>query len=153
MTVLGTRVRLYVERDFDDLVSCWHETNRVSYPYVEAHQKYTLDQAKAFFRNQVLVRCEVWVAFEAGTLLGLLALEAAWMRQFAVFPAFQRCGVGTALLAKAREQSPAGLSLFTFRHNKPARAFYEKHGFVAVAFGVSPGPEWEPDVEYRWQPA
>ncbi len=27
---------------------------------------------------------------------------------------------------------------------------YEKHGFHVVALGVSPAPELEPDVEYRW---
>jgi hypothetical protein len=34
-----------------------------------------------------------------------------------------------------------------------ARAFYEWHGFSVVAFGVSPAPESERDVEYRWQAA
>jgi hypothetical protein len=33
-----------------------------------------------------------------------------------------------------------------------ARSFYEKQGFVAVYSGVSPPPESEPDVEYRWRP-
>lgn len=150
--VRGTRVRRYAASDFDDLVSRWHETNRVSYPYVEAHQKHTLVQAKTFFRHQVLAACEVWVALDGDTPLGLSALEGAWIRQFAVFPAFQRRGVGTALLSKAKERSPYGLRLFTFRRNAPARAFYEKHGFAPVAFGESPAPEFEPDVEYGWQP-
>ena len=148
-----TRIRRYGERDFDDLVRGWHETNRASYPYVEAHQKHTLAQARAFFRHQVLAPCEVWVAFDADTLHGLLALDAPWIRQFAVFPAFQRRGVGTSLLSKARERSPCALRLFTFRRNQPARAFYEKHGFAPVAFGVSPAPEFEPDAEYCWQSA
>ncbi len=149
---LGTRIRSYADVDFDQLVSSWHETNRVSYRYVEAHQKHTLDDAKAFFRSHVLAQCEVWVAVDSSMLLGLLALQAPWIRQFAVFPEYQRCGVGEALLGKARERSPGGLQLFTFQRNQPARAFYEKHGFAPVAFGVSPAPEMEPDVEYRWHP-
>jgi ribosomal protein S18 acetylase RimI-like enzyme len=84
--------------------------------------------------------------------VGLIVLEAPWIRQFAVFPEFQRRGVGSALLAKARECSPRELRLFTFQRNATARAFYEKHGFTVVAFGVSPAPELEPDVEYRWIP-
>lgn len=151
--VLATRIRPYADGDFDHLVTCWHETNRASYWYVEAHQQHTLDDAKTFFRDHVLARCEVWVAVESGTLLGLLALQAPWIRQLAVFPAFQRRGVGTLLLGNARERSPCGLRLFTFRRNQPARAFYEKHGFAPVAFGVSPAPELAPDVEYRWLPA
>jgi putative acetyltransferase len=151
--VLATQIRPYADGDFDHLVRCWHETNRASYRYVEAHQQHTLDDARTFFCSHVLAQCEVWVAVESSTLLGLLALQGHWIRQFAVFPAFQRRGVGTALLGKARERSPCGLRLFTFRRNQPARAFYEKHAFAPVAWGVSPAPESEPDVEYRWLPA
>jgi hypothetical protein len=39
---------------------------------------------------------------------------------------------------------------FTFQRNDVARAFYAKHGFVEMAFGISPAPESEPDVEWRW---
>jgi ribosomal protein S18 acetylase RimI-like enzyme len=77
-------------------------------------------------------------------------LEARWIRHLAVFPEYQRQGVGTALLGKAQDRSPVELRLFTFQRNVTARAFYERHGFTAVAFGVSPAPELEPDVAYRW---
>jgi ribosomal protein S18 acetylase RimI-like enzyme len=53
------------------------------------------------------------------------------------------------MLKDAKAMLPGGLSLFTFQANKPARAFYEKHGFRAVAFGVSEA-EGEPDVTYVW---
>ena len=90
------------------------------------------------------------MAERSATRVGLIALEVPWIRQFAVFPEHQRHGIGTALLAKARECSPAELRLYTFQRNGKARAFYAKHGFSAVAFGISPAPESEPDVEYRW---
>ena len=70
-----------------------------------------------------------------------------------VRPGAQRGGVGRALLAKARQLSPTGLELHTHQHNDRARRFYETHGFRAVAFGMSPAPENEPDVEYHWRPA
>ncbi len=146
----GLTVRPYADGDFDYLVLRWHETNLLSYSYVEEHRRHTLEQAKAFFRNKLLSSCVVWVAEQSGALLGLLALEAPWIRQFAVFPEHQRQGVGTALLRQARACSPAELRLFTFRRNDKARAFYEKHGFTVVALGISPAPELEPDVEYRW---
>jgi ribosomal protein S18 acetylase RimI-like enzyme len=94
--------------------------------------------------------CELWVATRSEQLLGVIALEVPWIRHLAVFPEWQRQGVGTALLRKAQDRSPAELRLFTFQRNVAARAFYERHGFTAVAFGVSPAPEREPDVEYRW---
>lgn len=146
----AAKVRRYIEPDFDRLVSRWHETNVASYPYVAAHQRHTLDDAKSFFRQQVVARCAIWVAHGGDELLGLLALEAPWIRQFAMFPEFQRRGIGAALLRSARDASPSELRLFTFQRNVKARAFYEKHGFAAVAFGRSPAPELEPDVEYRF---
>ncbi len=148
--VSAAAIRPYSNRDFDHLVRRWHETNLASYRYVEEHQGHSLEDARTFFRNDVLIACQVWVAERSGQLLGLLALEAPWIRQFAVFPEFQRQGVGTALLKMAREHSPEELRLFTFRRNTAARAFYAKHGFASVAFGISPAPEFEPDVEYHW---
>ena len=142
-------IRAYVEGDVDVLTARWHETNRVSYRYNEVQQKHTLADAQRFFRNHVLPACKVLVATRAEQQLGMLALEAPWIRQFAVFPEHQRRGIGTALLQKAAEQSPVELRLFTFQRNAKARAFYEKHGFAAVAFGVSPAPELEPDIEFR----
>ncbi len=143
-------IRAYADRDFDDLVARWHETNRASYPYVEERLGHTLDDARTFFRDTILTTCSVWVAEKTGKLVGFIAIEPPWIRQFSVFPEHQRRGIGTALLAKARECSPAELRLFTFQRNAKARAFYEKHGFHIVALGVSPAPELEPDVEYRW---
>ena len=144
------KIRDYVEDDFDDLVSRWHETNRVSYRYNAVQQEHTLADARRFFRDKLLPACKVWVAAQSDQLLGVLCLEAPWIRHFAIFPPHQRRGIGTTLLQSAREHSPVELRLFTFQRNEAARAFYEKHGFVAVAFGVSPAPELEPDVEYRW---
>jgi ribosomal protein S18 acetylase RimI-like enzyme len=146
----GIVVRAYADDDFAEIVRRWHETNLVSYRYNEEQQRHTLDDAQAFFRGQILTRCQVLVAEHAEVRLGVLALEAPWIRQFAVFPEFQRRGVGTALLRAARERSPAEVRLFTFQRNAPARAFYESHGFRPIAFGMSPPPELEPDVLYRW---
>jgi putative acetyltransferase len=143
-------IRAYEERDFDDLVARWHESNRQSYPYVEERLRHTLEDARAFFRAEILSACRVWVAERPQDLVGLIAVEPPWIRQLSVFPGHQRRGIGTALLHKARECSPAELRLFTFRRNDKARAFYEKHGFSIVALGISPAPELEPDVEYRW---
>ena len=143
-------LRAYVDTDFDKLVERWHATNLVSYRYSEEQQKHTLADAQNFFRTRIVPTCEVWVAARSVELQGVLFLEAPWIRGFAVFPEFQRQGIGTALLRKVRERSPGELRLYTFQRNVAARAFYEKHGFAVVALGVSPAPELEPDVEYHW---
>jgi GNAT superfamily N-acetyltransferase len=143
-------IRRYLERDFDDLVARWHETNTVTYSYNAEHRRHTLEGARRFFRTELLPLCEVWVAVASDERVGLIALDVPWIRHFAVFPEHQRKGIGTALLGFARTRSPDELRLFTFQRNAPARAFYEHYGFTAVAFGVSPAPESEPDVEYHW---
>ncbi|HTS22531.1 MAG TPA: GNAT family N-acetyltransferase [Casimicrobiaceae bacterium] len=143
-------LRPFAEADFPDLVRRWHETNLASYPYSAEQQRHSLDDARAFFRGRLLTECEIWIAEADAALAGVMALRVPWIRQLSVFPERQRQGIGTALLRKARERSPDELRLYTFRRNAAARAFYERHGFTAVAFGVSPAPESEPDVEYRW---
>jgi GNAT superfamily N-acetyltransferase len=148
-----TIIRDFVESDFDPVVAGWHRTNLVSYPYVRAHREHSLEDARRFFRETVLAECRIWIADRTGEPVGLLALCPPWIRQLAVFPPFQRQGIGTALLTTARKHSPRELRLFTFQRNNAGRAFYERHGFSALAFGVSPAPESEPDIEYRWQGA
>jgi GNAT superfamily N-acetyltransferase len=151
MSAGDAEIRPYQDADFDVLVRAWHETNRESFPYVALQQQHTLDDARRFFRDHVAPVARIWVADAEGELQGLVALEAPWIRQLAVFPPFQRRGIGSALLRAARAASPAELCLYTFFRNAAARAFYERHGFAAIAFGVSPAPESEPDVLYRRQ--
>jgi len=143
-------IRAYLDQDFEALTELWHHVNRASYPYVAVHQAYTLEEARAYFRERVLGECRVWLAVDGDGPLGLIAVKEDWIDQLCVAPVAQRQGIGAALLARIREVSPIGLRLFTFQKNLAARSFYEKHGFRPVRFGVSPPPENEPDVEYHW---
>ena len=148
-----TTIRDFLDSDFDEIVARWHQTNLASYTYVRVHQEHSLEDARQFFRDALLPECRVWVAERLHQPAGLLAMCGSWIRQLAVFPPYQRQGVGTALLWNAHEYSPGQLRLYTFQRNNAARAFYERHGFSVTAFAVSPAPESEPDVEYRWQSA
>jgi putative acetyltransferase len=143
-------VRPFDRDDFDAVVEQWHETNLTTYTYVAEHQRHTLADAKRFFGQRIVPSCRIWVAAADRRLVGVIALRPPWIEQLAVFSGHRRSGVGTRLLEAAREHSPVELRAFTFQRNIAARTFYERHGFVAVAFGVSPSPESEPDVEYRW---
>ncbi|WP_374563717.1 N-acetyltransferase family protein [Ideonella sp.] len=136
--------------EVDTVIRRWHGTNVDSYWYNDTHQNHTLEGARAFFLAEVLPTCEVLVALVDGVLAGMTALQAPWIMQMAVFAEYRRHGVGSALLAAARARSPAELRLFTFQRNHAARAFYERHGFIAQRLGTSPAPENEPDVEYAW---
>ena len=146
------RLRPYAPGDFDETVAVWRASKRAAFPYVEAQQRWTLEDDAGHFRRVISVEYEIWLAEADGRIVGLLARRDDFIDQLFVHPDRQRRGVGTALLRKAVELSPGGLRLFTFQRNQPARSFYEKYGFRAVKFGASPPPENEPDVEYRWEP-
>ena len=148
-------VRLLREQELEEVSAIWHEAREQTHLSIgiEMERGVTLEDSRRIFRESIASRGEVWVAEREKELVGFLAIRGSYVDRMYVRPGAQRGGVGTALLEKARELSPDGLELHTHQGNHGARSFYEKHGFRAVAFGVSPPPEVEPDVEYWWRPA
>jgi GNAT superfamily N-acetyltransferase len=78
-------------------------------------------------------------------------MEDDFINQLYIHPDHWRQRIGTALLNFARERSPEHLWLYTLQVNTNARLFYERNGFIAEKFGISPAPESAPDVEYHWR--
>ena len=132
------------------VVAVWSRSKKRAYGWLAIEQARTPHEELAYFRDSICLRCEVWVALRGERIAGLLAIEGDQIDQLYVEPGDQGGGVGTALLAQAKQRHPRGLSLFTFQRNARARAFYEARGFRAVRLGVSPAPESEPDVRYEW---
>jgi GNAT superfamily N-acetyltransferase len=85
-------------------------------------------------------------------IVAFLAMKASYVDRLYVDPSAWRTGWGTQLVHFAKQVSPSGLELHTHQANAAARAFYERHGFQAVKFGISPPPESAPDVEYPGRP-
>jgi len=146
-------IRPLRDDEIDETVRMWHATKRVAYPYLPLEQSRTVEDDDGFFRRFILPRNQVWVAHDGEAVVGFLALGGSYIDRLYIHPDHQRRGVGTALMRKAMELSPAGLQLHTHQENAQARAFYEKHGFRAVKFGISPPPESAPDIEYHWGPS
>ena len=86
-----------------------------------------------------------------GYPVAFMAMTGDFIDQLYVHPDHWRRGIGRLLLDFARERSPEHVWLYTLQVNVNARAFYEKNGFMAEKFGVSPAPESELDVEYHWR--
>jgi ribosomal protein S18 acetylase RimI-like enzyme len=145
-------LRPYRTEDLTKVVAMWHASKRQAFPYVEVQQTYTIEDDTGFFREVIATEYALFLAEAKGQIVGMMAIKAGYIDQLFVAVDAQGQGVGTTLLAKAKELSPTGLRLYTFQKNAKARIFYEKHGFRAVQFGTSPPPENEPDVEYRWTP-
>jgi ribosomal protein S18 acetylase RimI-like enzyme len=106
-------------------------------------------ETEAWMREHVIANQEVRVAVIGGAIVGFMALEGAELEQLYVAPRAQGRGVGTALLDLAKRSRPEGFSLWVFARNARARAFYERHGLVAIErTDGRTNEEQEPDVRY-----
>ena len=128
----------------------WRRSRESVQPALEARLNYSHEDDLKFFTDTLLRECNVWLAVANKQQVGFIAINADSVEQLYVEPIEQGTGVGTALLDFAKKESPARLQLHTHQANTGARKFYEKRGFCAVQFGVSPAPENEPDVQYEW---
>jgi GNAT superfamily N-acetyltransferase len=111
-----------------------------------------LDDVRVHFATVVLPHRDTWLAVEDDAIVGFLALEPGWVDHLYLEPSRTGEGIGTQLLDHAKTVQPDGLDLWAFRANTGARRFYERHGFVAVAFTEGDNEEGAPDVRYHWSP-
>lgn len=110
------------------------------------------DDVRSWFRTVVVPEREAWVADCEGAVVGILVLGDAELEQLYLDPPWRGRGLGDRFMAVAKRRRPDGLGLWTFQINRPARRFYERHGFVAVERTDGRGnEEREPDVRYVWR--
>jgi GNAT superfamily N-acetyltransferase len=145
-------IRPYEDRDEAEVVGVWLRSGRVVYTFLAEWQTLTTERAGEIFRQVIRPRCALWVAVTDGRVVGFLAMKGSYIDRMYVDPSEWRKGCGTRLIEAAKNLSHEGLELCTHQANQAARTFYEKHGFTAVRFGISPAPESAPDVEYHWRP-
>ncbi len=94
---------------------------------------------------------DVWLAEVGGSVVGFAHLTPTWLEALYVVPQAQRLGVGTALVELVKSQRPAGIGLWAFEANEPARSFYRAHGFVELErTDGSANEEHAPDVKMVW---
>ena len=142
-------VRCAAARDAGEIAEVHTVAMREAMPYLP--HLHTDDETRAWVTEVVLPRQEVWVAEANGRVVGVTSLEGDMVQQLYILPGYQGIGIGSALLALAKSRRPGGLRLYAFQRNTRARAFYERRGFVAIAFGDGSGnEEGEPDVLYEW---
>lgn len=137
----------------DAVVRMWRRSRDDVQPELEARMDHSGEDDNNFFRTVLMKTCEIWLALRDEQIVGLMAMKAESIEQLYIDPPEQACGVGSTFIDFAKQRSPDGLELYTHVSNSRARSFYENREFRAVAFGVSPPPESEPDVRYAWNPA
>lgn len=139
-------LRLFAPSDSDTAADVIHRSTSAAYSFMSwTHSR---EETRAWFAASVDDWSAIWLAERDGRLVGVLCLNDDHIDQLFVDSGEQRTGIGSRLLAKALELCQGPVTLHTFQMNRTARAFYERHGFQAVAFGVSEA-EGEPDVLYR----
>jgi ribosomal protein S18 acetylase RimI-like enzyme len=150
MQRMAIEIRKAVAGDVGAVAELFIASQADALPFVA--KLHTPDETRAFIANDVFRNCDMWVATEEGHIVGMMALAGTHLDHLYLMPGHYRRGIGTKLLAKARELSPEKLTLYAFQANARARAFYERHGFAAVEFGDGSGNEaGEPDVLYEWR--
>jgi len=142
-------IREYRDDDFDAVTILWRVAREKLLPEGETDTGHNFYEDQHYFRDHILKKNQVWVVEIDGHPAAFMATENDFIDQLYVHPRYQRCGIGKALLAFARNRSSEHLWLYTLQSNVNAQAFYEQNGFVAEKFGIS--PENEPDVEYHWR--
>ena len=145
-------IRRYTKSDESATVGVWYRTGKEAYPYLPQFQALTFEKAVAVFRQLIPSTCDIWIGEEHQKVIAYLAMKDSYIDRLYVDPTQQNLGWGTRFVEHAKEIQPQGLELHTHQANTNACRFYERLGFVAVNFGISPAPESEPDVEYHWRP-
>ena len=134
-------LRRFQDGDLDAIIDFWPRARFIHGGHSEAEER-------AFFAT---LR-EVWVAERDGAVVAFMAVSPGWVDHLYVAPEWQRRGVGSELLGWAMSRMDE-IRLHTHQANAPARAFYARHGFAEIEFGISPAPELEPDVLLLWRRA
>jgi ribosomal protein S18 acetylase RimI-like enzyme len=144
-------IRDYRPGDFDAVTILWRIAREKSLPEFQRAKGHYFYEDQDYFRDHVLKEDQVFVVESVEHPIAFMAVQDDFIDHLYVHPDYQHRGIGKDLLQYAHKLSPEHLWLYTLQINRNARAFYEKNGFVAEKFGMSPPPESEPDVEYHWR--
>jgi ribosomal protein S18 acetylase RimI-like enzyme len=144
-------IREYRDEDFDAVTILWRIAREKAMPDFQRAKGHFFYEDQWYFQNRILNDNKVWVVANESRSIAFMAIKDEFIDHLYVHPDYWRQGIGKQLLQFAREIQPEHIWLYTLQVNTNARAFYEKNGFVAEKFGISPAPESEPDVEYHWR--
>jgi GNAT superfamily N-acetyltransferase len=138
-------------KDADAIADVFIAARKASMPFLP--DLHTDEDTRAWIRDVVLERDEVWVAAAGDRVDGFLAMNGDVLDHLYVAPRLHGGGVGSALLAKAKQLRPEGFRLWVFQRNMQARGFYEARGLRVVELTDGSGnEEQEPDAVYEWKP-
>ena len=136
--------------DAERIAAIFTSSRRAAMPYLPL--LYTELHVLEWIKGIVLRKSSVTLAVSSdGEVGGFASVRSGVLDHLYVAPDLQGQGLGTLLLAAAKEESPRGLRLHVFRRNLSARRFYERRGFKLDKLrDGSANEEGEPDAVYKW---
>lgn len=150
MLPMAIEIRKATAADVAEVAEVFIASQTDALPFLAA--LHTPQETRGFIASQVFPLSDMWVALEAGRIVGIMALVGQHIDHLYLMPGQYRRGIGTLLLNKAKQLSPQKITLYAFAVNARARAFYEHHGFKPIEFGDGSANEaGEPDVLYEWR--
>lgn len=142
-------VRLAVPSDVDPIAAVFLAARRAGMPWLPVLRSDA--ETRWWARTALLSSGTIWVAEQAGQVVGFAGLCGNVLGHLYVHPDAWRRRIGTALLDTVRAQPLDKVALYVFLRNVPARRFYEARGFQLLALGTgTTNEEREPDAYYEW---
>lgn len=112
---------------------------------------HSADDVRAWVGSWDLSARDVWVAETGTVVVGFANLTPTWLDGLYVAPEAQGAGIGATLLDLAKAVRPDGFGLWVFEVNHPARALYQRHGFLELErTDGAANEEHAPDVKMVW---
>jgi ribosomal protein S18 acetylase RimI-like enzyme len=142
-------IRPAVALDADPIAAVFLAARRAGMPWLAV--LYSDAETRWWVRTTLLQSGTVWVAEEAGQIVGFAALCAGVLAHLYVHPGAWDRRVGTQLLDTVRAEPLTKLALYVFQRNARASRFYEARWFTLCALGTgATNEEREPDAYYEW---
>src|ERR1700728_4709423 len=106
---LAISLRPYDPRDEDATVALWLRTWQAAYPQLDFAERLAWWRGRG--RNELVASADIVIAEAAGEVIGFVTVDprTSYLDQIVVAPEHWASGIGAALIAVAKQLSPAGL--------------------------------------------
>ena len=148
---LAVSLRPYDAKDEDGAIALWLRSWQATYPELDFASR--LSWWRERWRNELTKSADIVVAETGGELIGFVTVDpqACYLDQIVVAPEHWASGIGSALVAVAKQLSPSALELHVNTDNARAIRLYQKLGFAITGDGVNP-ISGKPVHRMRWTP-
>jgi GNAT superfamily N-acetyltransferase len=114
---------------------------------------HTAEENRLWATTMLLPDHETWVGDGGGVIVGFMALRRPdWIGHLYLHPDHTGRGLGTRMIALAKQELAGRIQLWTFQSNTGARRFYARHGFREVEWTDGDNEEGAPDVRLLYVP-